>query len=904
MQPSRLRCEHREDVPCVDTPAPRFAWTLNADGRNRRQTAYQIRVWPDGAAHDDPTRLFWDSGMVESSETLEIPYSGLPLPPASTFVWTVRVRDESDIVHGWAEPALFRTALDSWGAVWIRHNPLVAPSTRPSDDASYPAELLDREEPSPYMRREFQVDSEISRATLYVTARGLVEVQVNGQRVGDNLLDPGWTDYHKRIEYQAHDVTAYVRNGPNAIGAILGTGWYAGHVGFDHEHPSAWYGHSPELLCEVRIEHADGRTTIVTSDGSWRATRNGPIRYSDLLHGERIDARYGLGGWSKPNFDDTDWSPVLVSETPEVPIIVPARAQPIRVTAQLKPISVTQQASDTFTFDLGQNMVGWVRLAVQGPRGTRLELRFAEMLDRDGSIYTANLRSARAQDTFVLAGTNEIEVFEPHFTFHGFRYVEVRGEIDPLLPENLTGLVVSSDTPQTGSFTCSDEMVNQLQRNIEWGQRGNFISVPTDCPQRDERLGWLGDAQIFLPTASLNMDIDAFVSKWGDDVLDAQSPSGAYSDVAPRIVASTDGAPAWADAGVIVPWTHYRRYGDLRMLRRHWPHMERYLAYIERENPKLLWSREGMDDYGDWLSVDEHTPPEVIATAYWAHDASIMAQAADVLGNTERKIAYQDLYGRISKAFNDAYVDDDGRIRGNTQTGYVLALAFGVLPAEKRAKAAAHLVENIEDRGWHLATGFLGAGHLCPVLTESGYPDVAHRLLLQDTYPSWGYSIRHGATTIWERWDGWTKHAGFQTPEMNSFNHYSLGAIGAWLFEYVGGIRQGQDEFTYENVLIAPVPGDLAYARTTYRSVRGTFVSDWVQADSRFTLKVDVPPNTRATLTIPAGSGPLLEGGSSAQDAAGVTSVQRDEQFWTTKITSGHYEFQALGVQPARGPKF
>jgi alpha-L-rhamnosidase len=454
-------------------------------------------------------------------------------------------------------------------------------------------------------------------------------------------------------------------------------------------------------------------------------------------------------------------------------------------------------------------------------------------------------------------------VFEPRFTFHGFRYVEVRG------PGDVVGRVVHSDTPPTGSFECSSELVNQLWRNVMWGQRGNFLSVPTDCPQRDERLGWLADAQVFLSSAALNMDVAAFVTKWGDDILDAQSAEGAYPDVAPRLGAERDGAPAWGDAGIIVPWTIYQRYGDVRILERHWDAMERYVAYLVRHNPDLLWRTRRHNDYGDWLSVGADTPREVLATAYLAYDAKLMAGIADVLG---RRNGYKALYDDVVAAFNRAYVRDDGFIEGDTQTVYLLALHMDLVPDELRERVAERLVADIERNDWHLTTGFIGVGLLCPVLTEAGYADVAYRLLLNETFPSWGYSIRHGATTIWERWDGWTEDDGFQTPMMNSFNHYSLGSVAQWLYEYVAGIRPAEPG--YEHVLIAPTPGPLEWARATYRSVRGPITSAWRQSGEQFRLDVELPANVTATVVLPDGE--RCETGSGRRSFSATLPSQRE----------------------------
>ncbi len=868
MQPIDLRCEHRGDVPCVDDPAPRLSWTLESSGRDKRQTAYRILVAGDPDELRAGLARLWDSGRVESASSVDVVYAGRALPPASDCWWVVQVWDEAGEPSPWSEPARFRTGLREWRAHWISRDDLDDPGVPVPEAASERAGdiMLERCRPAPFIRRAFVVEGPVRRAMLYATARGLVDLQVNGARVGDTVLAPGWTDYRKRIEYAAHDVTDLLADGTNVLSAILGDGWYAGFVGFDLKRAGAHYGTYPELLCELHLEYAEGAHVVVASDERWRAT-TGPIRYSDLLHGEHYDARRALGGWTEPGYDDSAWQPVRTRRR-DGAALVPERAQPIRVTEELQPVSVTEREPGVHVVDLGQNMVGWVRLQVEGERGTTVRLRFAEMLEADGSLHVANLRTARPQETYVLRGGGR-EVFEPRFTFHGFRYVEVQGLGE--VPD-VVGRVVHSDTPWTGRFECSSDLVNQLWRNATWGQRGNFLSVPTDCPQRDERLGWLADAQVFLPSAALNMDVAAFVTKWGDDILDAQSVDGAYSDVAPRLGAERDGAPAWGDAGIIVPWTIYNRYGDVRILERHWDAMERYLAYLVRHNPDLLWRSRRHNDYGDWLSIGADTPREVLATAYLAYDAKLMARIAAVLGRGEREARYEALYRDVVAAFNRAYVGEDGFIEGDTQTVYLLALHVHLVPDELRERVAERLVADIERHDWHLTTGFIGVGLLCPVLTEAGYSDVAYRLLLNETFPSWGYSIRHGATTIWERWDGWTEERGFQTPLMNSFNHYSLGSVVQWLYEYVAGIRPARPG--YEHVLIAPKPGPLEWARASYRSVRGSITSAWRQDGDTFRLDVEVPANVTATVVLPDGE--RCDVGSGRRSFSAARSSQRE----------------------------
>jgi alpha-L-rhamnosidase len=597
--------------------------------------------------------------------------------------------------------------------------------------------------------------------------------------------------------------------------------------------------------------------------------------------GESYDARDEMPGWAEPGFDDSGWYGVEAEEIGDTNLV----AQPdegIRVTEELEAKTVTEPESGRYVLDLGRNMVGWVRLKVEGEAGTRVTLRHAKALNPDGTIYTTNLRSARATDHYVLGGDGE-EVYEPRFTFHGFRYVEV------------TGRVVHSATPPSGSFECSSRMVNKLQENIVWGQRGNFLSVPTDCPQRDERLGWMGDAQVFVRTASFNMDVAAFFEKWMVDVEDAQSPEGAFPDVAPMLKGSglidlTGGAPAWGDAGVIVPWTIYRTYDDTRIVERHYDAMARWMEYLYRANPDLIRKNRMGNNYGDWLSPKgDHTPKHLLATAYWAYDAKLMAEMVEATGRQEDAEEYRDLNERIKAAFQAAYVSPDGRIEGDTQTCYLLALHMELLPEELRSAAAEHLVRTIEREDWHLSTGFVGVGYLCPVLTEAGYTGVAYRLLENETHPSWGYTIRNGATTIWERWDGWTEEKGFQSPNMNSFNHYSLGSVGEWLYRYVAGIDLGEPG--YGRIVIRPRPGgNLTHASGAYDSVRGRISSSWKIEDNQFVLETLIPPNITATDHVPS-TDDVSEGGRPVDEADGVEFLRAEEGETVLAVGSGRYEF-------------
>jgi alpha-L-rhamnosidase len=737
--------------------------------------------------------------------------------------------------------------------------------------------------PPPYLRKTFSAERAIRRATVYASALGLYELHINGKRVGEDYFTPGWTDYMTRVYYQTYDVTSMIKQCGNAIGAILADGWYAGYIGFGKKREH--YGSEPRLFIQLEVEYTDGGMQTVVTDGSWKATY-GPHLEADFLMGETYDARKEMVGWATYGFDDSGWSAVTVADK------APGQLQshpgvPVQKIMEIKPRKITEPKKGVYVFDMGQNFAGWVRLKVKADSGTKVVLRFAEMLNPDGTIYTTNLREARCTDTYVAAGKGE-EIWEPRFTYHGFRYVELTGCPGRPTLDAITGVVVHSNTPRTGSFECSNAMVNQLYKNIVWGQRGNFIEVPTDCPQRDERLGWTGDAQIFIRTATYNMDVAAFFTKWLVDLEDAQTKEGAFPDVAPHKVAMGSGVPAWGDAGVICPWTVYQVYGDKRVIEKHYESMKKWIAYLQKNSENLLRPAYG---YGDWVAIGSDTPKDVIATAYFAYSTRFVAKMAAAIGRTEDAKKYEQLFEQIKQAFNKAYVAQDARIKGDTQTCYCMGLHFDLLPADKREPAARHLVEDLKKRDWHLSTGFVGLSYLLPALTETGNLDIAYRLLTADTFPSWGYSIKNGATTIWERWDGWTQDKGFQDPGMNSFNHYAFGSVGRWLFGTVAGIDT--DGPGYKQIRIEPKPGGgFNYAKASYKSIYGEIVSDWKIEDGTFTLGVVIPANTRATVCVPAkDADSVTEGGLPAAKAEGVQFIRMDNGKAVFAVGSGSYRF-------------
>jgi len=907
---ANLRCEYLVDPLCVDRTTPRLSWEMVDARRGAVQTAYQVLVADDTERLNAGDGNLWDSGKVDSDQSIQIVYAGKPLGSRMRVWWKVRVWDHQGQPSAWSVPASWSMGLlkrSDWQAKWV-------------GDAAPPPENTDPL-PPPMLRKEFRLadTSGIKRATAYVTALGFYELRINGQRVGDHVLAPEWTDYSKRIQYQTYDVTDLLSPSSNAVGVMLGDGWYAGRIGLSGivpgGPPRGIYGRQPRFLMQLEIEHASGRIGRLVSDGSWKLTTAGPIRVGDLLDGETYDARREMPGWDAPGFDDSTWSPVGVFDSPTA-VLVTQPNEPIRVVREIKPVSVNEQQPGVYVFDLGQNMVGWCRLTASGSPGDEVTLRHAEVLNPDGSIYTANLRSAAQTDRYTLSGDGP-ETFEPHFTYHGFRYVEVTGLREEPKLDALTGCVVHSAAPEVGEFECSSPMLNQLWHNILWTQRANMHSIPTDCPQRDERLGWMGDILAFAQTACFNMDMAAFYTKWIPDVRDAQTADGRYPDFAPHPfdpAARFSGVPAWGDAGVFVPWCAYRNYGDKRMIEEHLQSACRWIDWIHANNPDLLWKNKRHNDYGDWLNADTlqlegwpktgaGMPKDAFATAFFARSTELVSKMAAVLGRDLEAERYGALAAQIRTAFNRAYVQPDARIERDTQAGYAIALHFGLLPEELRSVAAKRMVDCFQRYNGQISTGFHSTICLMRELTRNGYNEEAYRLINNREMPSWGYAIDHGATTIWERWDGYVEGRGFQNPGMNSFAHYAIGSVGEWMYRTILGINPDPDVPAYKRFIIRPQPGgDLTWARGSYHSIHGRIASEWRVDGSRIALDVTVPANTSATLYVPT-SDPdsVTEGGIPAAKADGVRFIKVEDGAAVYQLGAGQYKFVAKrATQPAR----
>jgi len=899
---SRLRCEYLVAPLGLDERVPRLSWIIESDRRGARQIAYRVRVasTPEKLAAGEND--FWDSGRVESNQTTHVVYAGRPLRSRDVCHWYIEVWDETGHTARSGASIWTMGLLDKkdWSARWIAADPGII---RRDPEAIAPT-LTDPGTPALF-RRQFDVSGPVKRATIYASARGLFELSIGGHRVGQDVFAPEWTDYDKRIHYRAYDVTGLVNRGQNVIGAVLGDGWWSGYVGW--QETRARYGSlENSLLIQLEIELASGERLTIGTDGTWTCN-TGPILSSDFMMGEIYDARRERTGWDGTEFAGRDWLSAREVAAPAVPLVA-QRSEPVRVVETRVPVSVNEVRPGIFIYDLGQNISGWVRLCLKNiPAGTRVVLRHGERLNPDGTLYTENLRQAKATDVYLCKGGGD-EVWEPRFTFHGFQFVELTGL--PFAPgkDAVTGCVVHSATPPAGWFECSHAGVNRLWLNGLWSQRDNFITVPTDCPQRDERLGWMGDAQVFLRTASYNMDVAAFFTKWMIDVEDAQTADGIFPDTAPRLREGENfvgldglcGAAGWADAGVIVPWTIWRVYGDKRIIERHWQAMTAWLGWIERHNTDGLRTRELGNNYGDWLCIPTdttfrtHSPMKnLLATAYWADDAAKLARMAREIGRETEAKRFQAMFEKVRAAFQKEFLRGDGRLTVETQTAYLLALAFNLLPDNVRARAAEHLVANIQALDWHLSTGFIGISHLNPQLTLAGHADVAYRLLLRDDYPSWLYPVKHGATTIWERWNGWTEKGGFFNPQMNSFNHYSLGSVGEWLFRHVAGIELDPEAPGFQRFVLRPFIGqDLDFARASYRTMHGEIVSDWKRDGKKLSWTIHIPANTAARVYVPSEPGiEVTESGVPVERVAGLRVTGRDGRFLVCEAPAGSYTF-------------
>jgi alpha-L-rhamnosidase len=884
---ANLRCEYKTNPVGIDTPQPRLSWELVSTTRGTCQSAYQIRV-ALSAAELEQGKLVWNSGKRQSDASIQIPYDGPALVTGQDYCWQVMVWDNLGRTSSWSQPSFWEMGLlrpADWQARWI------APGWGEDSTKSNPA---------PMLRRVFQVKQAVTKARLYATARGLYELELNGRRVGEDYLTPGWTAYDFRYQYQTYDVTSQIKPGENCLGASLGDGWFRGNMSWKGGRNA--YGNQPALLAQLVITYNDGSCEVFGTDDRWKAA-TGAILASDIYNGEIYDARLERPGWSEAGYDDKDWNGVTLMQSPAARLVA-SYGPPVRRIEEIKPVQLIKTPAGETVLDMGQNMVGWVRFRLEAPAGTTITLRHAEVLDKAGNLYTDNLRAAQQMIRYTAKGGG-LEIYEPHFTFQGFRYVAISGWPGEPKLDAFTGVVVHSQIPATGTFDCSNPLINQLQHNIVWGQKGNFVDIPTDCPQRNERLGWTGDAQVFVRTACFNHDSAAFYTKWLRDLALDQQEDGVVPPVIPNVFSHRErkgetASAGWADAAVIVPWTIYLSYGDRRILEQQYDSMKAWVEYMRREaGSRYLWNT-GYT-FGDWLAFATTDPDypgattdkDLIQTAYFAHSTQILQQTAVLLGKEDDGAVYADLVAKIRAAFLKEFVTPNGRIASNTQSAYSLALAFDLLPESMRQQAAERLVRDVR-KFKHLTTGFLGTPVLCKALSDYGYLDEAYLLLNRTEYPSWLYPITQGATTIWERWDGQKPDGTFQDKGMNSFNHYAYGAIGEWLYRVVAGIEIDQQLPGYKHILIHPHPGgSLSRAKASLHSMYGQVSSAWERKNGTMVLQVEVPANTTATVWLPeAKRETATESGHSLQPEPGISDIRQTADAVVLSVGSGTYIFE------------
>jgi len=896
IQFTKLYCQYAENPMGVDTMQPHFSWVAVHDEKGRHQQAYQILVATSPALLNGNQGDMWDSGRVEGSETLQIPYAGKPLQSSRIYYWKVRIWDDAGETSPFSGIQRFGTGIldeADWKGKWI-------------------AEPSHRRGVSPLFRKEWQVEKPVSQAMLHISGIGYYEAYLNGKKVGDHVLDPGCTDYDKRVLYATYDVTDYLLTGANAIGVMLGEGWYGNdHEAFIHhrQHVPDWIG-DPKFILQLVIHYRDGHTEWLISDGGsgWMVS-TGPILENGIYQGETYDARLEKVGWDMPNYPMGDeWMPAIEVAPPKG-MLVSQKLEPIKVVQQVRPVGMTNPKKGVYVFDMGQNMAGWVRLKVQGERGCRVTLKYAEMIHPNGLVNQEPLRWAQCTDTYILKGEG-LEVYEPRFTYHGFQYVQMEGF--PGIPtlDTLTGQVVRSSVEQTGFFRCSDPLLNQIQRNVLWTEAGNLHSIPTDCPQRDERMGWLNDATVRVEETVYNYDMSRFFAKWEEDIQDTQDESGAIADTAPYVFGSRPADPV-CSSYLLIPWLLYRHYGNRDILKQHYAGLKKWVECLGAHAKDYIVQ---YSYYGDWASPEPYcimregkstplsaiTPGQLMSTGYYYYNARLLERIADVLGEKKERLYYRELAEKIKDAFNAAYLNPNtNQYATGSQACQVFPLYLGIAPEENRKGVVERLVQNVIDHDYHLTTGNLCTKYLLEVLTEEGYVDIAYRIATQTTYPSWGYMVANGATTIWERWEN------NEDARMNSHNHPMYGTVSSWFYKYLAGIQVAEDCPAFRTVDIRPyIPKELQYVDARLETIRGRVSVSWRKQESSLVLWVTLPFNTQGRIALPKHSGVttvmcgdvcVWEKGHAVNTAEGVLSLEDKGNHLLVTVASGFYSFAIKG---------
>ena len=890
----KVRCEYGENPLSIDTIKPRFSWILLSDRRNTIQTSYHIQVAASKEALMEASDLVWDSGVVKNDSSVCVGYAGNKLDSFKRYWWRVQVSSNHGEETDWSTPAWWEMGIlnpSEWTSEWI----------------SPELDEKDEDNPCPMLRKEFNLKGKVKSARAYVTSLGLYEMEINGKRVGDARFTPGFSSFHKRLQYQIYDIADYLQEGQNAVGVFLADGWYRGHLWFKAK-PNI-FGRELALLAQIHIEYEDGIVETIGTDSSWQCA-TGPIRRSDLYYGEVYDAREEIPGWSEPGCEYDKWEKVKKLDYGKTHLVC-SPCGTVKIKEEIQPKRILTTPQGDLVVDLGQNIAGIIQLQVEGERGREITLSYGEELTPEGNFNIKQLdllghqkRAGRYYqiDRYISRGGREL--FEPRFTFHGFRYVKIEGYPGELDLHSIKGLVIYSDLPVTGDFSCSNPLINQLQHNILWSQKGNFIDVPSDCPQR-EKMGWTGDIQIYAPTACFLMDCSGFLVKWLQDLKVDQMDNGLVPHLIPWLPdypvygrLGVGGSSGWGDACIIVPWILYLYYGDKKILDEMYNVMKKWIGFIQFRSKNYIWSK-GMH-WGDWLEPGRKVyyyflpwaPKGYAATPFFAYSSYLLSKIARVLGKENDADYYRDLSEKVKEAYLNKYVKKDGRVKPSRQGAYVLALIYDMVPQEMRPKLAAHLAKMIEDNDYHLDTGFLSTPHLCQVLCDNGYEATAFRILNQDTIPSWLYEVKKGATSIWETWDC-IKADGMLRKGM-SFNHYAFGAIGEWLYRYIAGIGLDEKNPGSKHILLAPHPGGgLTEAQAVYQSPHGEIASSWKLSEGKMAYSITIPINSTATVHLPRANGTeVVENNEPLGKTAGVLKISQEIDKVTLHVGSGSYEFR------------
>ncbi|MHB0753742.1 alpha-L-rhamnosidase [Polaribacter sp. M15] len=867
---------------------PTFSWKLPVSENNKSQSAYQIVVASNPDLLPDNADL-WNSKKQETDQSVWIKYQGKTLASRQKAYWQVKYWNQDNDVSKWSDINHFELGLldnSDWKAKWVGLN-TAKDSIRGRENV-----LIHKPQ---YLRKGFELSNDVASARLYITAKGVFDVSINGENVSDDAMSPGFTTYDKRIETLTYDVSNLITSGQNTIGVELASGWYSGRLLWN---ATPWDNSvSPKVLCQLELTMKDGTKEIIISDETWKGITNGPLQFAEIYDGEIYNANLAMPSWTTTNFDDKNWTDVEVESLDNKVKLEPKRHTAVKAKIELTPKEIKEK-DGAIIFDLNQNMVGVPKVSVPMKKGDTLRIRFAEMLSPDGTFYTKNYRSAGSTDYYI-AKENGIINYTPKFTFHGFRFVELSGFDTSKEPTKdwVTGIVLFSDFDDNGTFETSHKKLNQLQSNIVWGLRGNFLDIPTDCPQRNERLGWTGDAQVFGPTSMFNADVYKFWASWLQSVREAQLEDGAIPWTVPDTRGNKIASSGWGDVGTIIPWKIYRRTGDVGFLEDNFEMMKAWVGYHQKKSKNNI---SNMMSFSDWLQPYPEsgkntgdTSRNLIGTAFFARSAKLTALAAEVLGKTEEQAKYEGIYKEVASAFDKRFFDETGKVKGatETQTSYLLALAFDLLPDSKVKNAQANLLRKLKEADYHLRTGFLGTPLLSKVLDEMGEIDMVYKLIFNETYPSWFYSINQGATTIWERWNSYSKTEGYNPMSMNSLNHYAYGAIGEWMYERIGGIAPL--EAGYKTIKIAPEPRKpLTSASTSLETPYGKVSSSWKVQGNEFQLSVTIPPNTTAKVFILANTDKeLMLNRAKFIDNNDVKLVHKDDKKFELLVMPGSYTF-------------